>query len=100
MSETFKLPHYFKYGNLNLKSDNFKDEYFDGVFQLFQEGKKDSAGMIRILFIVDAMALCVITERVIIDLFNSRLRDVTNMADFRGKDTPKCIVVNGNNLGF
>ena len=35
-----------------------------------------------------------------IDLFNSRLRDVTNMADFRGKDTPKCIVVNGNNLGF
>ena len=37
---------------------------------------------------------------VFIDLFNSRLRDVTNMADFQGKDTPKCIVVNGNNLGF
>ena len=44
MSQKYPLPHYFKYRNLNLKVDNYKDEYFDEIFQLFQDGKRDSAG--------------------------------------------------------
>ena len=42
MSQKYPLPHYFKYRNLNLKVDNYKDEYFDEIFQLFQDGKRDS----------------------------------------------------------
>ena len=51
MSQKYSVPNYFKYGDYNLRADNYKDEYFDEVFQLFQEGKKDSAG-IHFMFIL------------------------------------------------
>ena len=45
MSKLPSLPQYFKYKDINLKADHYKDEYLEEVFQLFQEGKKDSAGL-------------------------------------------------------
>ena len=45
MSKLPSLPQYFNYKNINLKADYYKDECFEDVFELFQEGKKDSAGL-------------------------------------------------------
>ena len=45
MSKLPSLPQYFKYKDINLKADHYKDECLEEVFQLFQEGKKDSAGL-------------------------------------------------------
>ena len=47
MSDVDTEPRYFKHNNLNLKADNYKDEYFEQVYKLFQDSKTDSTGFLR-----------------------------------------------------